>query len=259
MGPGFGVLLPRGWAGCRAARATIGGGRRARTGAAMGAAIGQSLQMAVGVALSPMPIIAVILLLTTPGARRNGPAFVLGWLAGLAVIGVVVLAVIGPSAQNTHGRPPTWVSLLQLTLGVLLLYLSVRQFRGRPAAGAEPPMPGWMRKVEQFGALQSLGVGAFLSGLNVKNLLLAVAAATAIAKTGVPPGQEAVAYAVFTVLATLTVAAPVAIYLSMGARSAQLLDHLKRWMSRNNAVIMSVLCLVIGAKLVGDAISGLSS
>lgn len=225
----------------------------------MGAAIGQSLQMAVGVALSPMPIIAVILLLTTAGARRNGPAFVVGWLAGLAVIGVVVLAVIGPSAQGPRGQPATWVSWLQLILGALLLYVSVRQFRGRPTAGTEPPMPGWMRSVEQFGAVQSLGVGAFLSGLNVKNLLLAVAAATAIAKTGVPAGQQAVAYAVFAVLATLTVAAPVAIYLSMGERSANLLGRLKGWMSRNNAVIMSVLCLVIGAKLIGDAISGLST
>ena len=49
----------------------------------MGEAIGQSLPLAVGVALSPMPIIAVVLLLTTPAARRNGPAFVLGWLAWL--------------------------------------------------------------------------------------------------------------------------------------------------------------------------------
>ncbi|MEV4508450.1 GAP family protein [Dactylosporangium sp. NPDC049525] len=221
----------------------------------MGAAIGQSLQMAVGVALSPMPIIAVILLLTTPGARRNGPAFVVGWLAGLAVIGVLVLAVIGPSAHGGPGHPATWVRWLQLTLGVLLLYVSVRQFRGRPEAGAEAPMPGWMRSVEQFGAARSLGVGAFLSGLNVKNLLLAVAAATAIAKTGIPGGQEAVAYAVFAVIGTVTVAAPVVLYVTMGARSERLLARLKSWMSRNNAVIMSVLCLVIGAKLLGDAIS----
>lgn len=36
-----------------------------------GPALGQVLPLAVGVALSPVP---VILLLTTPGARRNGPA-----------------------------------------------------------------------------------------------------------------------------------------------------------------------------------------
>jgi hypothetical protein len=46
----------------------------------MGEAIGQSLPLAIGVALSPIPIIAVVLMLTTPRARSNGPAFVVGWL-----------------------------------------------------------------------------------------------------------------------------------------------------------------------------------
>ena len=39
-----------------------------------GEAIGQSLPLAIGVALSPIPIIAVVLMLTTPRARANGPA-----------------------------------------------------------------------------------------------------------------------------------------------------------------------------------------
>lgn len=30
------------------------------------------------------------------------------------------------------------------------------------------------------------------------------------------------------------------------------------WMAANNAAIMAVLCLVIGAKLIGDGISGLA-
>jgi hypothetical protein len=46
----------------------------------MGEAIGQLLPLAVGVAVSPMPIVAVILMLVTPRARSNGPAFLLGWL-----------------------------------------------------------------------------------------------------------------------------------------------------------------------------------
>jgi hypothetical protein len=44
----------------------------------------------------------------------------------------------------------------------------------------------------------------------------------------------------------------------MGTRSETLLAGLKDWMSAHNAVIMSVLCLVIAAKLIGDAITGLA-
>ena len=47
-----------------------------------------------------------------------------------------------------------------------------------------------------------------------------------------------------------------AIYFAMGDRSRALLDAMKDWMARNNAVIMAVLLLIIGVKLIGDAISG---
>ena len=48
------------------------------------------------------------------------------------------------------------------------------------------------------------------------------------------------------------------IYFAMGARSEKLLAVLKDWMNQHNAVIISVLCLIIAAKLIGDAISSLT-
>ena len=55
------------------------------------------------------------------------------------------------------------------------------------------------------------------------------------------------------------VGTPVVLDLVLGDRSRPLLDDLKTWMARNNAVIMAVLLLVFGAKLVGDAVSGFSA
>ena len=57
-------------------------------------------------------------------------------------------------------------------------------------------------------------------------------------------------------IASIGVAAPLVIYIALGDRSREILDSLKTWMIRNNGVIMAVLLLVIGAKLVGDAIAG---
>jgi hypothetical protein len=224
----------------------------------MGEAIGQSLPLAIGVALSPIPIIAVVLMLTTPRARANGPAFALGWLLGLGVVGAVVLALAGPGGASEEGQPATWVSWLKVVLGVLLLLVAVRQFRGRPHQGEAAPLPKWMGSIDRFRAGQALGGGAVLAGANPKNLLLAVGGAAAIAQTGIPGGQQAIAYAVFAVVGTLGVGAPVVLYFAMGKRSAELLGRLKDWMGHNNAVIMAVLCLVIGAKLIGDALSGLT-
>ncbi len=59
-------------------------------------------------------------------------------------------------------------------------------------------------------------------------------------------------------IGTLGAATPVVIYFALGERSAEPLVRLNYWMGCNNAVIMSVLCLVIAAKLIGDAISGLT-
>jgi threonine/homoserine/homoserine lactone efflux protein len=225
----------------------------------VGQAIGQILPEAVGVALSPVPIIAVILMLVTPGARTNGPAFVVGWLVGLAVVGVVVLALASPADANDGGKPATWVDVLKLVLGLLLVLVALRQWRGRPHGNEEAAVPKWMGAIERFTPPKSAGAGAVLSAANPKNLLLAVAAGAAIAQTGISGGEQAAAYAVFAVVATAGVAAPVVIYFALGDRAGPILDGLEGWMSRNNAVIMAVLCLVIGAKLVGDAISGFSA
>ena len=224
----------------------------------MGNAIGQTLSLAVGVALSPLPIIAVILMLVTPRARSNGPAFVAGWLVGLAIVGAVVLLIAGPANANDDGEPATWVDVLKLVLGLLLVIVAFRQWRARPHDGEEAPTPKWMGAIEAFTPVKAAGAGAVLAGANPKNLLLAVGAAAAIAQTGIPGGEQAVAYGVFAVIGTVGVAAPVAIYFGMGDRAGPILDRLKAWMAQHNAVIMAVLCLVIGAKLVGDAIAGFS-
>jgi Kef-type K+ transport system membrane component KefB len=99
----------------------------------MGQAIGGSLAFAVGIALSPIPIIAVVLMLTSAKARVNGPLFVLGWLVGLGIVGAIVLAVAGPSGASNSGSPATWVSWVKIVLGVLLLLVAAASSVPAPA------------------------------------------------------------------------------------------------------------------------------
>ena len=225
----------------------------------MGDAIGQVLPLAVGVALSPVPIIAVVLMLVTPRARANGPAFVGGGLLGLGVVGAIVLALAGTAGATSDEGPATWVNVLKLILGVLVLLIALRQGRGRPRGDEEPATPKWMGTIDGFGPGKAFGAGAVLAGANPKNALLAIAAAASIAATDISGGEQAVAYSVFAMIGTIGVAAPVVIYFAMGDRAGPMLGGLKGWMAHNNAVIMAVLLLVIGAKLIGDAISGFSS
>jgi threonine/homoserine/homoserine lactone efflux protein len=224
---------------------------------ALGQAIGDLLPAAIGVAISPVPVIAIVLMLGTPRASSTGPAFAAGWLAGLTIVGTVVLLLASGNAADESGGPATWTSVLQLVVGLLFFLMAARSWRGRPAPGQEAAMPKWMQAIDTFTPGKALGVGVLLSGLNPKNLALTLAAATAIAETEISGGQEAVTLAVFVILGSLTILAPVVIYFAMGARAKDILDGLKAWMSAHNAAIMTVLLLVLGTKLVGDAIAGL--
>ena len=224
----------------------------------MGDAIGQVLSLGVGVAISPVPIIAVVLMLGTPRARVNGPAFVAGWVAGLALVGTIVLLIAGGADANAAGEPATWVSVLKLVLGALLVVLAGRQWRHRPRGGAQGDLPRWMASIDRFTVGRSAAMAAALAAVNPKNLLLTVSAAAAIAQVGAGAGGEVVAMAVFVLVATLGPGIPVGIYFATGARAERLLGELKAWMKANNTTIMAILCLVIGAKLLGDGVSGLT-
>jgi len=225
----------------------------------MGQAIGQVLAFGVGVSLSPLAIIAVVLMLAGPKGRVNGLAFLAGWVLGLAVVGTLVLIAADGADASDNGAPANWVSILKIGLGVLLLLVAVRKWRGRPHGDAEPELPAWMKRLDTITPPKAARLAVLLSAVKPKNLLLTVAAALAIAQTGVSTGEEAVAFAVFLLLATLGPGIPVAIHVLMRDRGPDILMRMRGWMVSENATIMAVLCLVIAAKLIGDATSSLAS
>lgn len=224
----------------------------------MGQAIGGILPLAIAVDISVLSIIAVILMLITPKAHSNGPAFVAGWVMGLVVIGVLVLIIANTANVASSSGPSTAAYAIKLALGVLLLLMAVRQWRSRPGPGEQAPAPKWMAALDSFTPVKSLGLGAAMSGVNPKNLLLTAAAAMSIAQTGLPGGQQAVVLAVFVVLGTVTVAAPLFLYLVLGRKADSMLNGWREWLAANNAAIMLVVFLVFGFVLIGQGIAGLS-
>ena len=225
----------------------------------MGQALGDILPLAVAVAIFPVPIIAVVLVLGSDRGTAKGLAFILAWCVGLTAVGVIVLVFAGVADASDEGEPATWVNVLLLGLGLILLVAAVRQWRGRPSGGEEASTPGWMRTIDEFTIAKAGGTGFALSALNPKNVLLTAAAALEVAEVGLPAGQQVALLLGFVLVASAGVLTPLVLALALGDRSRELLERLKGWMARHNAVIMGVLFLLIGAKLIGDAISGFSS
>jgi threonine/homoserine/homoserine lactone efflux protein len=216
------------------------------------------LPLAVAIAIFPVPIIAVVLVLGSDRGQAKGQAFVLAWGVGLAAVGAIVLVFAGAVDASDAGEPAPWVNVVLLGLGLVLLALAVRQWRGRPRAGEETPAPGWMRTVDEFTIAKAAGAGFALTALNPKNVLLTVAAGAEIADVGLPAGQQVALLVAFVIVASVGVLTPLVLALALGERSQDLLDGLRRWMARYNAAIMAVLFVLIGAKLIGDAVSGFS-
>ena len=220
----------------------------------MGAVIGDILPLALGVAISPIPIIAAILMLLSPKARVTSVGFLLGWVAGIVIAVTVftLLASVLPRGETDDSHPVKGV--IQLVLGALLLLLALRQWRGRPRAGEEPALPKWMQAIDQVTFAKALGPGFLLSAVNPKNLLLAAAAGTDIGSARLDTGSIVIVIAVFTVIAASTILIPVVGYLIAADRLKAPLAALRGWLAKENAVIMAVLLLVIGANLIGKGI-----
>ncbi|MFI6446320.1 GAP family protein [Kitasatospora sp. NPDC050543] len=223
----------------------------------MGDAIGQMLASAVGIALSPVPLIAMILMPATPRGRANGLAFSAGWaLALAAVITAVVLLGTGP---DTPGPVPDWAWWLRLALGALLLLMGAGQWRDRPREGHVHGPPRWMQTVDRLTPARAVGLAGGLMAANPKNLVLAAGGALSIATSTATAGGRAVAVALMVLIGSLCTLLPLGVQLFGGDGSARVLGEWRAWMSAHNSAILIVVLVVLGAEYVGDAIAGLTT
>lgn len=224
----------------------------------MNEVIGALVPLAAGVAVSPLPVIAVILMLGTPRAAVTGSAFALGWVVGLCTVSALVL-VLASDADDADSATSTAVDLARVGLGLLLLLLAARKWRGRPRPGEERTTPAWLAAIDGFSATKSFATGALLAGGNPKNLALTASSAAMIAEAGLSAGRSAMAVGVFVVIGSISVAGPVLFFAVAGERSAGPLAAFKAFLIENLAVIAMVVLILLGANLVGAGYAGLAA
>src|SRR5687768_6344085 len=116
----------------------------------MAQVIGEVIPFAVGVALSPLPIIAVLLLLLAPVGTRGGLAFLAARLLAFAIL-VALFAWAADLVDEAAGSS-TPAAVLRLLVGTGLVVAAVVKWHRRPRGGAEPKLPGWMRAIDGMGA-----------------------------------------------------------------------------------------------------------
>ena len=222
----------------------------------MGETIGEILPLAVGIAISPIPIIAAILMLLSPKAKGTSLGFLCGWLVGI-IAAIVIFTLLSSVLPQRADGPATVAGVIKIVLGALLLLLAARQWRSRPAKGEQAALPKWMTAIDTMSPAKALVLGFVLAAVNPKNLLMAASAGLVVGGAGLTLGQTIAVIAVFTVIAGSTVLVPVIAYLAASAKMAEPLERLREWLVDNNATIMAVLLLVIGVSVVGKGIASL--
>jgi threonine/homoserine/homoserine lactone efflux protein len=215
-------------------------------------ALGEVLPLAIGIAVSPFPVIPAILMLFTRRAGATSAGFLVGWVIGIGVVaaGFTALATL----IESRDYPPTWASWLRILVGVTLAVLGVRQWLTR-ARRNDPP--AWMQSIEDSTPLGAVRLGVLLSAANPKILLLAAAAGLAIGSEDLGAAAASAAIVLFTAISSSTVAAPVVLYALRGDRILGPMSSMRDWLQANNASVMAVVITVVGLALIIKGMGGL--
>ena len=223
----------------------------------MGTAIGELLPLAVAIAISVTTIITTVLMLLSPKARSRTVGLLVGCVVGVggAVALFTLLADMLPTQDS--GGSSLEASVIRMVVGVLLVVLALRQWRGRHANGDRAELPKWMAGVDSIMPGKALLLGLLLSAVVPKNLLLALSAGLIVGEAAFSNSRAALVIVVFTAIATSTVAVPVVAHLVAPARMRGPFERIREWLVENNMAIMVVLLLVIGVVMIGNGIASL--
>ncbi|PYI38043.1 hypothetical protein CVS30_12550 [Arthrobacter psychrolactophilus] len=222
----------------------------------MNGALGDILPFAATIAISPVPIIAIILMLMSARPKPMGLGFLAGWVAGIAIavsIFVLLAGAVSGSEEDAGSQPV--LGAVQLLFGLVLLALAVKQWRSRPKPGEVAELPKWMAAIDTMKPAAALGLAFLLAAVNPKNLLMAAAAGVSIGHGGLQGGTMVLLVVLFTVISSLSILAPVAIFLVAPGKAASILEKVRSWLTANNATIMMVLLLILGMQLLGKGIA----
>lgn len=216
--------------------------------------VGQVLTQAAAILVSPIPIIIVILMLISERGKVTAPAFVAGWMVGVAAITTVALVLADGADAASDDDTRTGIDGIQLALGLLFVFLAIKTWRSRPRGG-EVAEPKIFSIIDSLSWIKAAGTGlAFASIAAPKNLALEVGSGVTIAKDGLSASGDVGAVIIFTVVASLAVLVPLVAVLVLGPRVAAPLADVREWLITHDTAIMLVLFILLAAHFIGDGL-----
>jgi hypothetical protein len=188
---------------------------------------------------------------------RTGFWFFLGAFGVTMIIGVVAAFVLGNAAAPPSGSstPPTWVAILDVALGVLLLAYLARVMRRPPDPRRREDAIEKMRGVASSPAIAIVAAGATLA--NPGGFI--PIALKDISQLNPDAGEYIVLWTAFALVSLLPlIAAMVALMVADEWANARL-HGLRGWLERNARTLAAVIVALLAAALIRNGIVGLTS
>lgn len=218
--------------------------------------VGDLLPYAVGVALSPLPLIAVLLVLGSPSPRAASAFFLVGRY--VAVAAVALIATLVAELLPEKGDTSFAGAVLRILLGVVLIgWAVIKTVRWAGGRGQEPELPGWMASIQGTTPPGAARLAVVLSTVNVKEVAFGIGAGLTIGGGHLGPGGVVVAALLYAAIACGGVIVIVVSYLAAATRVGPALERARDWLVANNKIIIAGVLLVIGAILAGEALRAL--
>ncbi len=214
--------------------------------------MGQSLILALGAAVSPIPLTVSILLLSQPGrGRAKALAFAGGQVLALSIITVALLLLLHKTIGTQH-HDAKRESTIDIVIGVILLLAAAKTFFTKP----KPKQPKPEKPQKQRSLFNEFSFGAGLMAVNIETLALIAASikALAVVKSGV--AVDVVGLALIVLIATVSVTVPPLITFAVPKQSDRALKWLNEQTKKHLRVISGGFLLFFGAYLLFKGISG---
>ena len=218
----------------------------------MKSTITELLPLAVVIAISPVPILAVIMMLLTDRERANPLAFLAGWIC---ILTVLVTGAILSGADSVSTTPSKTVAVVFVVVAVGLIALAIHEWRRRPRKGEPQRIEPWTKFLHTVTPPRAFALGVGLVIVAVKDLLSALQAGALIHDASFSLGQQLVAVIFFVLVSSLLIIIPIAVAAAFGERAVPTLHRWRQWLERHGRLVLACLFSLIALLLLLQGLS----
>lgn len=203
------------------------------------------LILAIATTISPLFLIAAVLMMSESEKVRTSWAAALGWAVSIGA-SCAAIVLLGGAIHGSGGSHHThrWLGLLDVAIGLVVGFFALRELR-RSRTRTSKDLPKWAGRVGTMSVVTAFGLGLFLPA-NV----LAYAAGSEIVQQHFSTGEKWLAVVLYVLIGSTIEFLPV-LFLTVRPRSRErILATWHRWLDSHWQQVLVVLFSIVAVFLI---------